>query len=343
MIRDAISRLIEGETVSAGEAEVIALEIMDGEATPAQIGALLALLRVRGETVEHLAGFVRALRSRMEPFPRPEGLGVIIDTCGTGGDGAGSFNISTAAAFIAAGAGAFVAKHGNRSVSSRCGSADVVEALGVDLSPTPEVAAQCLEEAGFCFLFAPRYHPAMSRAAGPRRELGIRTLFNLCGPLCNPARPARQLVGVGQANLISLAAQALRALGVERALVVHSDGGMDEIAPFGQTSALEMDERAENTYHHHLLEPAKLGLPDSSQEDLAGGDAADNAALLENEVLAGKSSPRANAAILNAAAALWVSGLAEDISEGLEMSRSALAAGKPLEVLRRLRAVAPRR
>ncbi len=342
MIREAIERLAaggKGAEISEQEAQAVALEIMDGVATPAQIGAFLSLLRVRGETVDCLVGFVRAMRVRMEAFPRPEGIERLMDTCGTGGDRAGTYNISTATAFVVAAAGVPVAKHGNKSVSSGCGSADVMAALGIDTAPPAEAAARALAEAGLCFLFAPKYHPAMRHAAGPRREIGIRTLFNLCGPLANPARPTHQLIGVPDAALMDLVAEAIARLGIEKALIVHGGDRLDEITLAAPTSAREVT--ADGGIRHKVIDPEDLDLLPMRTTELAGGSPEENARILEEEVLAGRPGPRTDAAALNAAAALWVAGEVSDLAEGLRRAREVLAAGRPLALLRKLRELLP--
>jgi len=346
MIREAIEKLASGPTGSGlhlteAESEAVAMEIMTGEATPAQIGGFLGLLRARGEQVDQVVGFVRAMRRNMVKFPKPVERPMVIDTCGTGGDLTGTFNISTAAAFIVAASGVPVAKHGNRSVSSRCGSSDVIAALGIDITPAPEKAAACLDEVGLCFLFAPQYHPAMKHAAAPRRELGIRTIFNLCGPLANPVEPSHQLIGVPDDRLLDLVAGALARLGVKRALVVHGADNLDEITPATVSTAAEV--RDDGSVTRLTIDPKDLGLSPCKTSDLLGGTAEENAAILEKEVLAGKPGPRTDAAALNAAAALWVIGEAGDLAQGLARVRETLGAGKALDTLHALRRFLPAR
>ncbi len=342
MIRRAIEKLIENDPdapFTGREAEEVARKIMAGEAAPSQIGAFLALLRARGERVEHLVGFVRAMRDHAVEFPRPAGLTRVMDTCGTGGDMAGTFNISTASALIVAAAGVTVAKHGNRSVSSACGSADVLTALGVNVAPEPEVSARALRETGFCFLFAPRYHPAMKHAAQPRREIGIRTLFNLSGPLSNPARPTHQVIGVPRPELLTLVAEALAALGITRALIVHGSDGLDEITHSTVTTAIEI--HPDGRLEHHLINPADFGIKPSNTADLAGGAAAENARILAHEALAGRPGPRLAATLLNAGAALWIAGEALTLGDGVALARETVASGRPLEILAALRRLTP--
>jgi anthranilate phosphoribosyltransferase len=340
MIREAIEKLALGPRgdephLTESESETVALEIMTGEATPAQVGAFLGLLRARGEQVEQVVGFVRAMRRNMVAFPKFPSRVVVIDTCGTGGDRAGTFNISTAAAFLVAAAGVPVAKHGNRSVSSRCGSSDVIAALGIDIMPDPAAAAACLDELNLCFLFAPQYHPAMKHAAVPRREIGIRTIFNLCGPLANPALPTHQLIGVPDRRLLDLVARSLARLGIQRALVVHGTDALDEITP-AMASMAAFVER-DGSIRNVTINPDELGLPPCETSDLVGGSAEDNARILEDEVLPGKPTPRTHAAALNAAAALWVVGEVDGLVQGLERIQAALKSGKAVETLHALR------
>lgn len=344
MIREAIEKLALGSAgggphLTEAESESVAMEIMTGEATHAQIGAFLGLLRVRGEQVEQVVGFVRAMRRNMITFRKPLSHPMVIDTCGTGGDLAGTFNISTAAAFIVAAAGVPVAKHGNRSVSSRCGSADVIAALGIDITPEPDRAAACLEEVGLCFLFAPQYHPAMKQVGAPRREIGIRTIFNLCGPLANPVQPTHQLIGVPEERLLDLVAGALGRLGVKRALVVHGADNLDEISPATVSTAALVE--SDGSIRKITIDPTELGLPPCKTGDLLGGTAEENAAILENEVLAGEEGPRTNAAALNAAAALWVIGEVSDLADGLAQVREVLRTGTALDTLNALREFLP--
>ena len=303
---------------------------MSGEATVAQIASLLVGLRVKGETAEEVAGAAAALRGAMVQLPaeRPEEL---VDTCGTGGGAIGTFNISTAAALLAAGAGVRVAKHGNRSFTSQCGSADVLEALGVSI----DVMERALRDAGIVFMFAPLMHPAMRHVGPVRRELGIPTVMNIVGPLANPARAGRQVVGVADARRVPLIAGALLALGTEHALVVHGEPGMDEISPLGPTQVIEIRDGRTREWS---IEPAQFGLGTGRAEELAGGPPADNAAAVR-AVLAGNAPPTATAAVLlNAAAALFVSTSGTgSFEDAVEMARSALDAGAGLAALERLR------
>ncbi|MFA7373731.1 MAG: anthranilate phosphoribosyltransferase [bacterium] len=332
MIRKAIRDITEGRHLSESDAELVMTEIMAGEATPAQIGSLLTGLRLRGETVKEVTGFVRAMRRCAVPFFTSRS---VIDTCGTGGDMSGTFNVSTVAAFVAAGAGLAVAKHGNRSVSSQCGSADVLEAMGVDIALLPERASVCLEQTGFAFLFAQRYHPAMKHAAAPRRELGIRTVFNIMGPLANPAGAVAQVVGVYAPELTEFAASILANLGTERALVVHGEPRLDEISICGSTRVTELGGGKIRTY---MVTPEDFGLKRLKPKDIRGGDAAVNAAIALS-VLAGEAGPARDLALLNAGAALYVGGAAGDLREGVKLAAEVIDRGLAMACLKKVRRV----
>lgn len=332
-MQEFLRPLLEGKPLSAEDARRAMDLLMSGSATPGQIGAFLAALRVRGETEEELAGFARSMRAHAKAVAidrRP-----LVDTCGTGGDGAGTFNISTAAALVAAGAGAAVAKHGNRSVSSKCGSADVLEALGVRSEVTPELANRCVSEAGVCFLFAPAFHPAMRHAAPVRKELGTRTVFNLLGPLANPAGATRHVLGVYDGRLVPTLARALARLGVEEAMVVAGTDGLDEISPFAPTRVAHL-----KGGRVALLEvtPESAGLERQEPGSCKGGDAAENARILRR-ILEGEPGPAREAARLNAAAALLVSGLAKDLAAGVVLAGEAIDSGKALAALEGLKAL----
>ncbi|MDZ7372769.1 MAG: anthranilate phosphoribosyltransferase [candidate division KSB1 bacterium] len=319
-MRELLAKALDGEALSEKEAACAVHKIMDGEATPAQIGAFLAALRVRGETVDEIVGAARAMREKALRVPVQVEA---IDTCGTGGDGVGSFNISTVAAFVAAGAGVPVAKHGNRSVSSRCGSADLLERLGINLELGPEQVGRCVDEVGIGFLFAPLLHRAMKHALGPRREIGARTIFNLLGPLTNPAFVKRQVLGVYSAGRVRDVALALQRLGVQRALVVHGDG-MDEIALSGPTAVAELDG---NSLREYTVEPEDFGFRRVPREELAGGDP-DRNAEIALAALEGVPGPCLDAVLLNAGAAIWIGGLAQSWQEGIERAKEAVASGK---------------
>src|SRR4051812_49742775 len=323
-----------GGSLSEPESRAAFAAVMSGEATPAQLAALLVALRVKGETADEVAVAADALRGAMVRLDvdHPADL---VDTCGTGGGAVGTFNISTAAALLAAGLGVRVAKHGNRSFTSQCGSADVLEALGVPIDVSAEVMARALREAGIVFMFAPLMHPAMRHVGPVRRELAIPTVMNIVGPLANPACAGRQVVGVADARRVPLIAGALRALGTVHALVVHGQPGMDEISPLGPTQVVEIRDGESREW---TIDPARFGFPAGNAAELRGGPPAENAGAVL-AVLEGRAPPTARAAVLlNAAAALFVSGLAEgDFGESLERVRAALDAGAGLAALDRLR------
>jgi len=322
---DGLQRVRGGEGLSRAEARVLMESVLRGEATDAEIAALLVALRERGETVDELVGFAEAMRAHARPVfgavPRP--AGPLLDTCGTGGDGAGTFNISTAAAFVAAGAGARVAKHGNRSLSSRCGSADVLEALGVNLLAEPDRVAAAITEVGIGFLFAPAFHTAMKHAQKARRELKVRTVFNLLGPLTNPAGVDAQVLGVYDARWLEPVATTLRDLGVRRAFVLHSRDGLDEASLSAQTEVAEVRDGA---VHRSTITPEHFGLPRAPREALAGGDAETNRRILEG-VLAGERDARRDAVLMNAALALVAAERATDFREGVRLAAEAIDSG----------------
>ena len=326
-IKEAIGKVMIGEDLTEEEAEAVMGQIMTGEATPAQIGAFLTALRFKGETVEEITGCARAMRRSAIPVrPRRRDM---VDTCGTGGDKTGTFNISTTAAFVVAGVGLGVAKHGNRSVSSHCGSADLLEALGVNLELTPEQVANCIDEVGIGFLFAPRFHPAMKHAIGPRREMGVRTIFNILGPLTNPAEATRQIMGVYDPGLTSPLAQVLSRLGGQAAFVVHGADGLDELSTTGINRVSHL---RDGWVKDFSLDPAELGLPRARLEDLRGGTAEENAQITQ-AILAGERGPRRDVVLLNAAAALVAGGMASDFEEGLQQAAEAIDSGRAREKL----------
>ncbi len=331
MFSDILKTLFDAKPLSRAQAREAMGILMDGKATPAQTGAFLAALRVRGETFEEVVGFAEAMRERALAVPVDREP--LLDTCGTGGDGSGTFNISTTVAFIAAGAGAFVAKHGNRSVSSRCGSADVLEALGVSTDIKPERMARCIEEAGVGFLFAQALHPAMKNVGPVRKELGARTVFNLLGPLTNPARAKRQLLGVYSIALVPLVAKALKELGSEEVLVVSSKDGLDEISLGAPTVVAHLRAGKISEYE---LDPSSLGLPRHDLRSLGGGDAKTNARILEG-VLKGEKGPARDISLANAAGAVLAAGLAGDLKEGVARAEEAIDSGKALKALEGLR------
>ena len=325
-----LDKVMRRENLTMDEsAEAMAI-VMSGEATPAQISALLVGLTMKGERPSEIAGLARTMRSQAVALSRS--YADVFDTCGTGGDRSGTFNISSAAALVVAAAGVRVAKHGNRSVSSRCGSADVYEQLGVDLAAAPAVVERSLDQVGIAFFFAPTFHPSMRQAAPVRRELGVRTAFNLLGPLTNPAGATRQLVGVPEPELTELMARALLLLGAERAWVVHGADGIDEMSTTGHTKVSECRNGAVSTFYVH---PADFGLPKASPAALKGGDATANATIIR-AVLDGVRGAARDVVLLNAGAGLFISGKAGSVREGIELAAQALdsgAASKKLEAL----------
>ena len=328
MIQAAISKLLERKPLARSEARAVMDEIMRGEATPAQIGGFLVALRSKGETADEITGCAEAMRDHVRTV-RPD-RDDLVDTAGTGGDGAHTINISTAAALVAAAAGAAVAKHGNRAVSSACGSADVLEALGFALEQEPQRIAKSIDELGFGFLFAPSHHPAMRHAAGVRRELGTRTVFNVLGPLTNPAGARAQVVGVYSPDLVRTIADVLVHLGAHRAYVVHGAGGIDELSPVGPNLVAEV---VDGEVSERRLDPeSELGIPRCSVEDLRGGSPVENAEAIR-EVFAGAGGSRRDAILLNAAGAIAAGGHAADLREGLEVARHTIDSGAAAERL----------
>ena len=321
MIQEALADLLEGKELGRPRCREVMGEIMRGEATPAQIGGFLVALRLKGETADEIAGCAEAMRDHVLPVhPQRDDL---VDTAGTGGDGAGTINISTAAAIVAAAAGAGVAKHGNRAVSSASGSADVLEALGLRLEQPPERIAQSIDELGFGFMFAPSHHPAMKHAAPVRRELAARTVFNVLGPLTNPAGARAQVIGVYAKPLVRTIAEVLAQLGARRAFVVHGAFGIDELSPAGPNDVCEV---VDGDVHERVIDPLDLGVERCDPEELRGGSPAENAAAIR-EVFAGATGGRRDAILLNAAGAIAAAGHAEDLREGLELARAAVDSG----------------
>jgi anthranilate phosphoribosyltransferase len=354
MILDALHRIAnQNQSLPRTEARAVMAEVLAGNCTDAQIAALLTALRMKGETVEEIVGFAEAIRAAATPLPihseaanaldgkaldaalDMSGTGrdalsesssaesSLVDTSGTGGDAAGTFNISTATAFVTAGAGVRVAKHGNRSISSKCGSADVMESLGVNIQLSPQRAAQCLRETGICFLFAPDLHPAMKQVQKIRRELRLRTMFNLLGPLTNPARASGQVVGVYALEMVEKLAEALSMLGLHRALVVHGLDGLDEITISGPTRIAEARDGSVRTYE---VAPEDFGMKRATLAEISGGDAAENAAIIR-EVLSGKKSPRRDVVLLNSAAALVAAGRTDHIKQGVVLAAQSIDSG----------------
>jgi anthranilate phosphoribosyltransferase len=355
MILDALHRIANhGQSLTRAEARVVMAEVLAGNSTDAQIAALLTALRMKGETVEEIVGFAEAIRAAATPLPvsisragavAPGALALsgtgrdvlaesLVDTSGTGGDASGTFNISTATAFVTAGAGVRVAKHGNRSISSKCGSADVMEALGVNIQLSPERAAQCLREVGICFLFAPDLHLSMKQVQRVRRELRLRTMFNLLGPLTNPAHASGQVVGVYALDMVEKLAEALSMLGLHRALVVHGLDGLDEITITGPTRIAEAREGSVRTYE---VDPEEFGMKRATLADISGGDAAENAAIIR-EVLSGKKSARRDVVVLNTAAALVAAGCVDHLAGGVPLAVRSIDSGEAAAKLKALAA-----
>ncbi|MGE5703469.1 MAG: anthranilate phosphoribosyltransferase [Clostridia bacterium] len=331
MLQVAINHIIRGQHLDRETSRHAMGEIMDGKATPAQIGAFLASLRLKGEQTEEIIGFAQAMRERAASFPlKSEGL---IDTCGTGGDGCDTFNISTAAAIVAAAAGVRIAKHGNRAVSSKSGSADVLEALEIPIALSPDDAAACLRTTNLAFLFAPLYHQAMKHAAGVRKELAIRTVFNLLGPLCNPARADRQLLGLYDVKLLPVIAEVLGSLGVKRALVVAGDDGLDELTVTGPSHIAELRDGVVTQY---TIEPEQFGLKRYPLEEVKGGDAAVNAAIIR-DVFQGKRGAARDIVLLNAGAILYLSEQVSTLEIGVIQAAELIDRGDVLAKLNEIR------
>ena len=320
-IKQAITHVVDGHDLSEPAAEAVMEQVMTGKATNAQIGGLLIALRLKGETVEEVTGFARAMRRRATPVPSQQLL--LADTCGTGGDARGTVNISTMAAFVAAGAGLAISKHGNRSVSSRCGSADVLEELGVNLDLTPKRVGACIDRAGIGFLYAPMLHPAMKYAVGPRREMGVRTVFNILGPLTNPAGAQVQVLGVYDRDLTETMARVLAALGSQAAYVVHGADGLDELSTTGPNRISQLTMGKIRTF---TLDPLDYGIPRAELEDLKGGDAQQNATAFRR-VLGRVRGPHRDVVLLNAAACLVVGKIADDLREGLALAAASIDSG----------------
>ena len=330
-IEEAIAQLVKGLDLSEGQMTEVMEQIAAGTATPAQIGSFLTALRMKGETVDEITGAVRVLRQRLRPIATADEH--TIDTCGTGGDEAMTFNISTAAAFVAAGCGIKVAKHGNRSVSSRSGSADVLKALGVNIEAEANLVEECIEQVGIGFLFAPLLHGAMKYATPVRREIGIRTIFNMLGPLSNPAGTKYQLIGVYDDLLTDIFAKVLARLGTKHALVVHGEDGLDEITLTTRTKVTELKDGSIRTYH---IEPEQFGFSRCSSMELKGGSAEQNAEIIL-DILTGKRGPKRDVVVLNAAAAIVVGGRASTLAEGIKAAEESIDSGRALEKLQALR------
>ena len=334
MIKEAIGKVVLRQDLTETEMIEVMNQIMGGEATPAQVGAFLTALRMKGETIEEIAGAARVMRDHATPIRVGKALDIdreeinldretILDTCGTGGSGTKSFNISTTVAFVVSACGVKVAKHGNRSISSACGSADVLEALGVNLNVTPQHVESCINEVGVGFLFAPALHGAMKHAIGPRREIGIRSIFNILGPLTNPAGADRQVLGVYDEKLVEMLAKVLAKLGCRRGYVVHGQDGMDEITLTGPTRIAEINAGQVSL---STIEPEDFGLRRCLLSDLQGGDAEENAAIVR-DVLGGNEGPKRDIVLLNSAYALVASGIVESVESGLQKARNTIDAG----------------
>ena len=332
MIREAIEKLIRGADLTQEEAAQVMEEIMTGEATPAQFGAFVIGLRLKGETVDEMTGLAAVMRDKSL---KVDFEGPSVDTCGTGGDDLGTFNISTTAAFVVAGAGIVVAKHGNRAMTSKSGSADVLEQQGIKIDLGPEGVKRCMEEAGIGFMFAPRFHPAMKFAAQPRREIGVRTVFNILGPLTNPAGAEAQVLGVPTDSVGEKMVQVLQRLGSKRAIVVHAEDGLDEISLNSNTSIWDLKDRS---IKHYTIGPDDLGLAPASLQSLAGGSVEDNADTM-TEVLKGASGPRRDVVVANAAGGIVAGGKAADLREGVQVAQESIDSGRALEKLELLREV----
>jgi len=329
-IQEGIGQLIEGNDLNQDEAYQIATEIMNGQTTDAQIGAFLISLRLKGETIDEITGFVKAMREKATTVSCPQEF--LVDTCGTGGDQSGTFNISTLSGFVAAGAGCNIAKHGNRSVSSNCGSADLFVELGIRIDITPETMAHCITENGIGFLFAPLLHKAMKYAIGPRREIGARTIFNILGPLTNPAGAKRQLLGVFSPSLTTPLANTLKRLGSEHVMVVHGEDGLDEMTITGETQVSEL---INGDIDNYTVKPEDFGIKRSTIQDIQGGDPAKNAKIAL-EVLEGKSGPHRDMVLMNAGATIYVSDKVKSIHEGIHMAAESIDSGKAMAKLEKL-------
>jgi len=334
MLKAAIVKVVDGKNLTREEASLAAGTIMRGEATPAQISALLVALRIKGETIDEITGFAEQMRAHsVHIHPHSKNL---IDTCGTGGDVSHTFNISTVSALVAAGAGAKVAKHGNRSVSSKCGSADLLEAFGVKIDMAPEKVTECIDKIGFGFMFAPSFHPAMKHAAPVRREIGVRTIFNILGPLTNPAGAKLQILGVYSPKLTEVMAEVLKNLGAERALVVHGMDGLDEISMSDKTKVSELKDGKISNY---FIDPQELGIKKAEKGDLVVQNVEDSKIAALEILEEHQKSPRLEIVALNAAAALYLSGLAKTIKAGIELAKESINSGAAFRKLEELRNV----
>ncbi len=331
MIKEAIAKLVKGSDLSKAEIEISMEEIMTGQALPTQIASFLTAMRMKGETIDEITGAAAVMRKHATKIKTKHP--VVLDTCGTGGDESQTFNISTIAAFVVAGAGVPVAKHGNRCISSKCGSADLLKALGVNIEVEEDIVARCLDEIGIGFLFAPKLHKAMQYAIGPRREIGIRTIFNILGPLTNPAEATHQLLGVYDANLTRAIAEALGRLGSKHALVVHGDDGLDEVTT---TTDTQVSELKDGKVKDFKISPSDFGIKPAGPDDLKGGDC-DYNAKIATDVLNGKQGPQYDIVILNAGCAIYASDKAQEIGEGINSAKESIASKAALRKLEQLK------
>lgn len=331
MIKEAIAKLVKGEDLPKKEIELVMEEIMTGSALPTQIAAFLTAMRIKGETIDEIVGAAEVMRRHAVKIKTRHP--VILDTCGTGGDESNTFNVSTIAAFVVAGAGVIVAKHGNRSVSSKCGSADLLKALGVNIEAEENIVSKCIDETGIGFLFAPALHKAMRYAIGPRREIGIRTIFNILGPMTNPAGATNQLLGVYSAELTGPIAEALGRLGSKHALVVHGKDGIDEVTTTDKTQISELKGGKVKTLE---ISPRDFGIKKVKPEELRGGDPAENAKIAM-DILSGQEGPKSDIVILNAGCAIYAADKARNIKEGIKLAKESIESGAALEKLQELK------
>jgi anthranilate phosphoribosyltransferase len=330
-IQTAIQNSINGDNLTRGDSYQVAIEIMCGKTTDAQIAALLIALRMKGETIDEITGFVEAMREKAMKIPIE--IKSIVDTCGTGGDGRGTFNVSTLSSFVAAGAGVMIAKHGNRSVSSQCGSADLMSALGINIEIRPDHIQRCVQESGIGFLYAPLHHKAMRYAIGPRREIGVRTLFNIIGPLTNPAGAKRQLLGVFSEKLLEPMTRVLQTLGSKHVMVVHGEDGLDEITLTGTTKICELKE---GKIRRLTVTPEEFGLKRVALKEIQGGNASMNADITI-KVLKGKKGPSRDVVLMNAGAAIYIGSKSESMGDGIRLARESIDSGEALNRLELLR------
>lgn len=335
-IRDSIRAVVEGVDLSETGASLAMNTIMDGNATGAQIGSLVTALRMKGETVQEIAGFARAMREHALRVTVLDDGKPLLDTCGTGGDHSNTFNISTTATFAIAASGVRIAKHGNRAASSQCGSADLLEALGVEIQLTPQQVAECVNEVGIGFMFAPSFHPAMRFAGPSRKEIGIRTVFNIVAPITNPASASHQLIGVGHPEIAMKLAEVLRTLGGQHAVLVHGDEGLDEVGIGGTTQVTEWDKR-QGKIVQYTIAPEDFGLERATRNDIIGGDVAENIRITRS-ILSGEQGPRRTVTILNAGAGIYAADAATSIEEGIGMAVEAIDSGQALAKLDQLAA-----